>query len=157
MPAVTITPADLATFNPTANIPDAKAQLLIDGAIGQAMLVAPCIAEADFAHEDAAKLLLIQAILRWHEAGTGAAVQLQAGPYGQSLDTRVPRRAVFWPSEIRDLRAMCSTGDAGAWSYDRLASSSIIHADICSINLGGQYCSCGAILTLADPLYERGG
>lgn len=151
MPAVTITPDDLAPF---ASIPDEKAEAMIADALAMAGLVAPCITDEDFAHPDAAKAVIRGAILRWHEAGTGAVQQQTAGPYGQTLDTRQPRRSMFWPSEIEQLQSMCATDGSGAFSIDTVPSAVIIHADICALNFGAQYCSCGAVLTQSLPLYE---
>ena len=105
MPAVSITPDDLTPF---ADIPDVKAQAMIDDAMALAARVAPCILAADFAFPDAAKAIIRGAILRWNEAGTGALQAQQAGPFGQTVDTRQQRRGMFWPSEISDLAALCS-------------------------------------------------
>jgi hypothetical protein len=103
---VSIKLSDLAPF---AEIPDAKAQAMIDDALALAARVAPCINDEDFAYPDAAKAIIRGAILRWHEAGAGALQAQQAGPFGQTLDTRQPRRGMFWPSEINDLTALCSS------------------------------------------------
>lgn len=153
MPAVAITTADLEPF---ATIESVKAQAMIDDALAMATLVAPCIAETSFAHAGAAKAVIRGAILRWHEAGSGAATQQVAGPFQQTFDTRQPRRGLFWPSEIEALQKMCQDStDGGAWSYDTVPCLAVEHADICDINLGGQYCSCGAILTGYAALWEN--
>lgn len=152
--ALTFSPSDLEPF---ATIDEAKAEAMIEDALAMAELVAPCIAAADFDERKAAaaKAILRGAILRWHDSGSGAVSQQVAGPFQQSLDTRQPRRALFWPSEIEQLQKLCSTDDGGAWSYDTV-SGETVHADVCALNLGADYCSCGAILA-GFPLWETSG
>lgn len=106
---------------------------------------------------DAAKAILRGAIMRWDDAGSGALSSQTAGPFGQQLDTRTPRRSMFYPSEIAQLRDVCGgTSPSGAFSIDTTpAGFGIVHADICSINFGALYCSCGAVLTQGLPLYEN--
>lgn len=154
-PGPLLTPADLTPF---ATIATPKAEQMIEDAIGLAELHAPCIADPEFAHRRAAKAILRGAILRWHEAGTGAIVSQQAMIYGQTVDTRQPRRAMFLPSEIEQLKKLCRPDDdtGGAFSIDTLPTETIEHAEICSIYFGGG-CSCGAILTQGLPLYENTG
>lgn len=152
-----ITAADLANF---ATIAKAKADEMIEDAIGMAELVAPCITKPEFAHRRAAKAILRGAILRWHEAMTGSAKTKAAGIYSQTEDNRPtqPRKAMFFPSELDQLRSLCRTDDdnGGAFSIDMLPTTTIEHAEICSIYFGGG-CSCGAILTQGLPLYENTG
>ncbi|OBK56331.1 hypothetical protein A5656_19665 [Mycobacterium gordonae] len=106
-----LTPADLCPF---ATIASAKAEQMIEDALGMAEVVAPCITKPEFAHRRAAKAILRGAILRWNEAGNGAATTKTAGIYGQTVDTRQPRKAMFFPSEIEQLQKLCrSDGDAG--------------------------------------------
>lgn len=154
MAAVSLDPSDLTPF---AKIDNAKATEMIVDAMALAARVAPCILTADFAYAAAAKAILRGAILRWNEAGTGAVVQQSAGPFAQSVDNRQTRRGMFWPSEISELQALCQSSElSGIFSYDTVGSTGAVHADICSINFGAAYCSCGAILTGAYPLYETG-
>lgn len=108
MAAVSLTPTDLAPF---ATIDAAKADAMIDDALAMAARVAPCILEATFEHDAAAKAILRGAILRWHEAGTGALTQQGAGPFQVSYDNRQQRRSMFWPSEITQLQELCRDGD----------------------------------------------
>lgn len=154
-PGPLVTPADLAPF---ATIDATKAAAMIEDALGMAEVVAPCIAEPEFAHRRAAKAILRGAILRWHEAGAGAATTKTAGIYGQTVDTRQPRKAMFFPSEIDQLRKLCRPDDdtGGAYSIDTLPTETVEHAEICSIYFGGG-CSCGALLTQGLPLYENTG
>lgn len=153
MPAVQITPADLAPF---ATIEPAKAAAMIEDALGMAALIAPCILTEEFAHPAAAKAVLRGAILRWNDTGSGGKVTQAALGYSQTVDTSQPRRQMFWPSEIEQLQKMCTDPNAetGAFAVDTVAcGGSIEHADICSINFGSTNCSCGAILTQGLPLY----
>lgn len=153
MPAVTIAPADLVPF---ATIPEAKAVEMIADALSMATLVAPCIADEDFAHPGAAKAVIRGAILRWHDAGSGAVTQRSAGVYQETIDSTTRRNSMFWPSEIEQLQAMCRTaGDGGAFAVDTVGVETIQHAEICSLNFGSLYCSCGAILTQGLALWER--
>lgn len=140
MAAVSVTLADLAPF---AVIDDTKAAAMIVDAMALAARVAPCILTVDFAYPEAALAIIRGAILRWHEAGTGALSQQSAGPFMQTVDNRQPRRGMFWPSEINDLQELCSTsGAAGAFTIDTALAVSG-HAEACAINFGALYCSCG--------------
>lgn len=148
---MSITPADLTPF---ATIEAAKAQAMIDDALAMAKLVAPCIGETEFdaGKAAAAKAILRGAILRWHDSGSGAVSQQVAGPFQQTLDTRQPRRSLFWPSEIEQLEKLCRTETGGgAWSYDTYGTG-VVHAESCALNMGADYCSCGAIIA-GFPLY----
>lgn len=154
MPAVSIEWDDLAPF---AEIPSAKAAAMIEDALAMAAMVAPCISSEDLTDSKAAaaKAIIRGAILRWHDSGSGAVSQQSAGPFQQTLDTRQPRRSLFWPSEIEQLEKLCRADDqGGAWGYDTLGSGIIAHADVCSVNFGANYCSCGAVLAGA-PLWEE--
>lgn len=157
MAAVWLEPNDLAAF---AQIDDAKALVMITDALALAARVAPCILDDSFAYEDAARAILRGAILRWHEAGSGAyqTQQQSTGPFSNSvtMDTRQQRRGMFWPSEITDLQDLCKGSEtSGAFSVDTLGGwMAPAHADICSLRFGANYCSCGASLTGAFPLYE---
>lgn len=149
---------DLEVF---ADIPADKASEMISDAEAMAVTVAPCLAEISdlSAHQVAAvKAVLRGAVLRWHEAGTGAFQSQTAGPFSVQYDTRQQRRSMFWPSEIEQLQAIChvvSGGDGGAFHVDTVATTTLNHSPICAINFGAVYCSCGATLTGDDPLYEQ--
>lgn len=151
--------SDLEDF---ADIPVSKAEKMIRRAEAQARLVAPCLRTPEDLSEDdreAVTSILCDAILRWNDAGSGAVSQQTAGPFSQTMDTRQTRRSLFWPSEIDLLQKICS-GDSndGAFSIDTLGGAGgPVHADICSLHFGAGYCSCGADLTRAYPLYETGG
>lgn len=104
---------DLAPF---ATIDAAKADAMIEDAEAMALLAAPCIAAVDFAYGAAVKAILRGAVLRWNEAGTGALQAQNAGPFGQTLDTRQERRGMFWPSEIVALQSLCADSQGGVYS-----------------------------------------
>jgi hypothetical protein len=128
MTALSITPADLVAF---AMIEPAKAQAMCDDAIALAEVVAPCLADQELdTKARAAKAVLRGAILRWHEAGAGAAVTKNAGIYGQTVDTRQPRKAMFFPSEIDQLRKLCRPDDdnGGAYAIDLLPAAPRVSA-----------------------------
>lgn len=151
-----LTTDDLADFIEVTN--EVKAEAMIADASAIAILVAPCLANEDDLTENqvaAVKAVLRGAIIRWNEAGSGAVDTQTAGPFSQTLDTRQTRRAMFWPAEIEQLQAICAgEGSGGVFGIDTLPTCSVIHADICSINFGATYCSCGAVLTGLFPLYE---
>lgn len=107
-----------------------------------------------------AKLVLIGAISRWVEAGSGALQSQTAGPFGITMDTRQkPSGYNLWPSEIEGLQEICTSGtdsSSGAFSI-RPSGSCSAHMPWCSLMLGANYCSCGADLTDGEyPLYEGG-
>ena len=152
MPAVTITTADLEPF---ATIEQDRAEAMITDALAMAEMVAPCLFEDDLTpvKAAAAKAIVRGAILRWHEAGTGAAQSLTALGFSQTLDTRQVRRGMFWPSEVEDLQKICKQpSDTGIWSYDTVGSA-LMHSATCAASLGANYCDCGAILTGSGPLW----
>lgn len=150
MTAVTLTPDDLTPF---AEIDVGKAQAMIDDALAMAAVVAPCITDAEFAYDAAARAVIRGAILRWNDSGTGALTQQGAGPFQVSYDNRNPRKSLFWPSEIKQLQELCAESGTGqAFTIDTLGTSTI-HAPWCSIYFGADYCSCGADIAGA-PIYE---
>lgn len=154
MPAVTIGPADLEPF---ATIEQTKAEAMIEDALAVAGQVAPCLFEDELDPKKAAaaKAVIRRAILRWNDAGTGAAQSLTALGFSQTLDTRQqPSRGLFWPSEVTELQDICKadTATSEAWSYDTI-STGFQHAQSCAVNFGAQYCDCGVYLTGTTPLW----
>lgn len=99
-----------------------------------------------------AKLVLIGAIKRWAESGTGALQSQTAGPFSQTVDTRTATGYHLRPAEILQLQAICQNGTAGAFTIDTAPSLSC-HAAVCSLVFGASYCSCGADIA-GFPLYE---
>ena len=65
-----------------------------------ARLVAPCIDDDDFRTLEPAKAIIRGAIIRWHESAQGELTGRTALGFSQTLDTRVPRRSMYWPSRI---------------------------------------------------------
>jgi hypothetical protein len=139
--------------------------VLVAGANARASRVAPCLVEAaeaevptdtQLASLDEAKMVLIGAVKRWADAGSGALASQTAGPFGQTLDTRQRTGYHLWPSEITDLQGICSSiaGTAGrqAFSIDTAPTYSA-HLPWCSLSMGADYCSCGADIA-GYPIYE---
>ncbi len=155
--AVWIEPEDLAPF---AEIPRPKAEAMIADALAMARLAAPCIDADDFAYPDAALAIIRGAILRWNDAGSGVRTSTSEniGPFQFSEAYQQPqRRALFWPSEIDQLKKLCSDSSSSkAWGYNTVGGMGVMHADICSLHFGAAYCSCGAVLAGA-PLWENDG
>lgn len=154
MAAVEITPEDLEPF---ADIDPQKAAAMIEDAVALAARVAPCILDSTFEHAGAAKAILRGAILRWNDTGSGALSQVGAGPFQQSVDTRQPRRGMFWPSEIEQLQRLCAEGTGSAvFSVDTAAGTGSLHLPWCALHFGAAYCSCGVDIAEV-PIYELGG
>lgn len=156
-----ITKTDLPTAIQSHELVDA----MVAGANAKASRVAPCLTwTGDPATEPApspdllaeAKLVLIGAVKRWTEAGSGAFQQQSAGPFSIGVDTRQRTGFNLWPSEITDLQALCKTADSGrqVFSIDTAPASSE-HLPWCSLNFGATYCSCGADIA-GYPIYELG-
>jgi hypothetical protein len=148
-----LTADDLALF---ATIDTDKAEQMIGDATALAVLAAPCIKDLTDADGIAAVRAIIRgAILRWNDTGTGAFASRSVGGVAESLDTRQVRRGMFWPSEIEQLRDVCGSLSTGqAFDIDTVSTTAGAHADICALNFGGLYCSCGAVLTGLFPLWE---
>jgi len=106
-----------------------------------------------------AKLVLLGAVKRWAETGSGAFQAQTAGPFGVTVDTRQRTGFNLWPSEIAALQDICSTGtvNSGAAFSITPSDSGSVHQPWCSLAFGALYCSCGADLTNYEyPLYEGG-
>lgn len=119
----------LLTDLPAALQSEELVQVWLDGANASAARVAPCLAATDPAPTEdqvaEAKLTLIGTISRWAQAGAGALALQTAGPFGQTLDTRVKTGYNLWPSEIERLQAICKNGKATAFSVDTAPGSSV--------------------------------
>ena len=131
------------------------AATMVAGANARAFRVAPCLAEPDGeASRAEAKLILIGAVQRWAEAGSGAVAQASAGPFQLSTDTRQRTGFNLWPSEIEVLQDLCSKDAGGAFGVDTAPTSGrVFHDEACSVVFGASYCSCGAVLTGGEPLW----
>lgn len=153
--AVIITESDL----PSAIQSEESIELMVAGANAKASRVAPCLASTDPAPTEdqlaEARLVLIGAVKRWAEAGSGAAQTVQSGPFSMSTDTRQRTGYNLWPSEIETLQDICkAVGEGGrkAFSIDTAPASSA-HLPWCSLMLGALYCSCGFDIA-GVPIYE---
>lgn len=134
--------------------------LMIAGANARASRVAPCLAASDPAPTvdqlAEAKLILVGAVKRWSESGSGSLASQSAGPFAMSVDTRQRGGYNLWPSEITQLQDICKTsGSSGAFTIDTAPGTGGIHADVCALTFGALYCSCGADLTGSFPLWEE--
>ena len=149
-----------------SSVDSADLDLMVAGANAKATRVAPCLGwdgsdaatplpTADQLAE--ARLVLVGAVKRWTEAGSGAAVQQTAGPFSQTVDNRQRTGYNLWPSEIEQLQAVCKTADGAsrrAFSVDTAPTCSA-HLPWCSLELGATYCSCGVDIA-GYPIYELG-
>jgi hypothetical protein len=151
--------ASIITFDdlPAAMQSAELVDVMLAGANARAARVAPCLVATDPAPTEdqlaEAKLVLIGAIGRWVQAGTGAFQTETVGPFGVSVDTRQRSGYNLWPSEITGLQDICKNGElSGAFDIDTVGCSTI-HAEICALNFGALYCSCGADIA-GFPLYE---
>jgi hypothetical protein len=146
-----------------AKVEASQLTLMVAGANAKASRVAPCLAGTgeDAPTEDQvaeAKLVLVGAVKRWSESGSGALSQQAAGPFSQTVDTRQRTGYNLWPSEIEQLQDICADGgkSGSAFSFS-IGGGSSVHMPWCSLMLGAAYCSCGADLTNYEyPLYEGG-
>lgn len=154
-----IDPADLAAFG----VPDdEKTTAMIADAIAQAVILAPCLAvapdELDPAVAAAAKAILRGALVRWHEAGSGAKVTTQQTASifseSQTIDTTQKRRGAFWPSEITDLQRLCKTTKRRPFTIT-MGEPAAPHLPWCDVMFGGLSCSCGVAIA-GRPIYEGG-
>lgn len=148
----------MAAIITTADLPTSLRSMeliedMVDGANAKASRVAPCLAwDGSTEGEPApttdqlaeARLVLIGAVKRWAEAGSGALSTQQAGPFGMSVDTRQRTGFNLWPSEITDLQAICAAGKtATIFALDTVGDTTV-HSDTCALNFGATYCDCGA-------------
>lgn len=135
-------------------------ELMLAGANAKAKRIAPCLADdADPAPTadqlDEAKLVLLGAIIRWAQAGSGALQQQAAGPFSVTTDTRQRGGYNLWPSEIEQLQSICRGGsNSGAFSIDTAGPDLTNHAPWCALAFAALYCSCGADIA-GYPIYEQ--
>lgn len=156
-----------ATDLPSAIQTHELVDVMVAGANAKASRVAPCLTwdgtgtdepapTADQLAE--AKLVLIGAVKRWADAGSGALESQNAGPFGMSVDTRQRTGFNLWPSEIEGLQDICKGDDAdtrSAFSFDTAPTSGLAgHSPYCDLHFGGATCSCGYTLTGIAPIYE---
>ncbi len=147
----------LTDIEPFADIDESRAVQMIEDATAIAILVAPCLTDEDeltAGQKSAVKAVLRGAVLRWNDAGSGVVSQESVGSFSQSIDT-ANRRGLFWPSEIEQLQQICRGDESGgAFSLDTAPTSTLTHAETCALRFDATYCSCGAVLSGAGPIYE---
>lgn len=103
--------SDLGTAASGAD--SATVDALVAGANAQALRVAPCLADdtSSFDRAAEARMVLIGAVSRWLQAGSGAVQSQTAGPWSLAIDTRTGRTGYsLWPSEVATLRELCGGG-----------------------------------------------
>ncbi|MBF6101443.1 hypothetical protein IU510_25815 [Nocardia cyriacigeorgica] len=109
---------DIRVFEP--DIAEDVATAMIAAAWARARKLAPCLTDPETELDaDAIEILrsaLRSAVLRWHETGSGAVVQRQAGDYAETLGRDTTRGGLFRPDEIRDLLGLCGSGRSGGAS-----------------------------------------
>lgn len=161
-----VTLADVQVLRP--DIDPARGAALVVAANAQAVVAAPVIAGVEFLADEAKaeslRHILRSAVLRWDDLADGTAAYStttrQAGPMSETntMDARQPGGFNLWPSEIDRIRELTSAGNAGGAFMISTTPTAVYgtHRDVCSINFGSAYCSCGAILTgWLHPLYEE--
>lgn len=106
---------DLLPFAP--DIDQAKAAAMVEDTTARAVRIAPCLDNEEALSESAmkaAKAILRDIVLRWNDVGSGArttrSTNATTGPYGfnQSETLEPGSKVRFFPSEIRELQALCS-------------------------------------------------
>ena len=131
---LTIDPAEVVAFN--RELDPAIVEILIRDGLAMARRVAPCVDDDDFAYTDAAVAIIRGAVLRWAESGSGGVTSESntAGPFSfnQSFDNRVTRRSLFFPSELRELEALCATNRGKAFAFDTVPT----HFSGCRLGAG---------------------
>ncbi len=114
-----ITLGDVDSF--ASSVDTGLLQVMVAGANARAVRVAPCLAASDNpAARAEAKLILIGAVKRWVEAGSGAVAQASAGPFQLSTDTRQRTGFNLWPSETRELEALCPGSGSKVFQIDTM-------------------------------------
>lgn len=132
--------------------------IMLAGANAKALRVAPCLVDGTDAVRAEARLVLLGALKRWSEAGSGAKQTETAGPFSQTIDTRQRTGYNLWPSEIENLQSLCADASTGkVFAVDTAPGPGSAHMPWCALAFGATYCSCGADLTADQyPLYEGG-
>lgn len=140
---------------------NAMSETWVDGANARASRVAPCLTGTDpepTADQLAeARLILVGAVIRWAESGSGAlqSQTREAGPFTSAITVDTRQRTGFnlWPTEIRQLQDICKTvGKPKAFAVDTVRPQ-IPHSPVCSVYFRGA-CSCGADIAW-QAIYEQ--
>lgn len=122
---VFVTAEDVALLAP--GVSAGQAEAMIRAVTARAVRVAPCLTREDLSEADseAARAVILDAVVRWASTGGGSVQSQTAGPYGYTVDTRQDRQGAFLRAEFEDLQGICA-GMTGAYS------------EAFSIHLGGQ-------------------
>lgn len=144
---LTISKEEVLAFNP--ELDENVINILIRDGLAMARRVAPCIDDDNFAFADAAVAVIRGAVLRWAESGSGGirSESNTAGPFGQTttFDTRQTRRSLFFPSEIKELEALCSQSRGTSFAVDTLPvprSRCVAPAGTCPYFVGSMNSPC---------------
>lgn len=132
--------------------------MMVAGANAKASRVAPCLVDTETAPTPGqlaeARLVLVGAIKRWAEAGSGALSQETVGPFGVTVDTRQRTGFNLWPSEIEQLQDICLSGtDSSSGAFSITPTRRSAHLPWCSLAFGALYCSCGVDIA-GEPIFE---
>ena len=135
-----------SAVEPTA--PSLLGRTVVDGTVTWARITST----ADKLTE--ARFVLVAAVKRMADAGSGMVQQQSAGPFMQTVDTRQKPGYNLWPTEIKQLQAICKAegGVRRAFSIDTAAASTV-HLAWCSLYFRATYCSCGADIA-GYPIFE---
>lgn len=92
---------------------------MIELAEGQALAVAPTLGtlQLDEKQQQAVKGVLIAAIRRWWDAGSGATASRTAGPFSETMQTTAVV-GQFYPSEVKALMRIGAAGNVYSFSMD---------------------------------------
>lgn len=101
---VVVTAAELLALRPKLSAEEAEA--MVTGTVARAVIIAPCITRPGFPHADAAKGIILDALLRRADAGSGIVVTQTAGAYSQTTDGKSTLN-LFTQQEREDLAGLC--------------------------------------------------
>lgn len=143
-------------------------EAIVAGLNAKASRVAPCLSwdggsegrvEPTFDQMAEARLVLLGAVTRWAEAGSGAVKTAQSGGHAVTFDTDQRSGYNLWPSEIEALQDICKAAQGAqvgrlAFSIDTAPRRALsAHTPWCNLMMGGSYCSCGVVVA-GFPLFE---
>lgn len=99
-------PDEVLLFAPTLTLE--KAEAMIRSVRARAVSIARCL-NGDLTPDqvETVRAILLDAVVRWADAGSAAVTQQTSGPFTQTVDTRTDRRGAFIQSELDDLRGIC--------------------------------------------------
>ena len=115
-------PEDIAAFN--HDIPTEQVEALITHAEAMAVVSVPELKGVlDHFQHEAVRGIIVGAVVRWAETGSGAYSSEASGPFSVSVN-QTSKRGVFWPSELKALRGIVGGGRGKAYEIDMTS-----HAD----------------------------